>query len=847
MRPLHDFPALPPSRTREMTLKRSGTITAAILLSAFGFAGTRAIGPVPALGPLLDPANGIWNVARTAEFPADVSASIAGLGAETRIVYDDRDVPHIFATTIPDAYRALGYVVARDRLFQMEMQARAGAGTLTEFAGVKPQVLALDQQTRELGMPRAAEMRVKNTDTTSASWKIVTSFIEGANSYVDGLKPSDYPLEYKLLGRKPEHWSPLRMFNLLMRMGWTLASSDNELTRLKASALVGKAAADALFAEHSPIVDPIQPNDLPAARFDSLRVPPPGAPDTAAVAILNSLTDRGLNQLLALTSPRGSDAVGSNNWAVAPSRSANGHSLLAGDPHLDLSLPSIWYEVHMVVPGQLDVYGVTIPGAPGVVIGFNRDIAWTFTNTGADVMDYYLEQVDDVKSPKNYQLDGAWKPLEIRPEIYLGTDGKAFHTDTVRFTHRGPLAKIGERWISIRWTVLESTRDHEAFERASRSRTTSEMLNAAAEVYEAPAQNMLVADRSGIAIRSTGRYPLRPDNGRGDILRDGSKSSSDWTGNWPVAEYPQSEHPARGFLSSNNQEPFDPKVQPRYFGSNWERPWRAMRINDLLSHDSLVTADAMRLYQSDPGSARADMFVPAFLAAAAPSGNITPSEKLSRAATLLAEWDRRYTKDNKRAVLFEAAMQGLSARLWDEFRGDGKTLNPVPSDMMTASLLSQPDSPWWDDRRTTVAEHRDAILAAALEAALDTVTAKYGAPTGDNWRWDHVRFANIYHLLRMVPFSRLNVPVQGGSATLWPSTGNGSHGPSWRMVVDLGPTLRAWGTYPGGQSGNPVSARYDNRVDQWSRGELDTLRIPSAAAELSVAQQHARLVLTPRR
>ena len=832
----------PPANS--MPLSRSGSVTAIVALAALSYAGARPVGPLPALGKFLDPANGVWSAALSAELPADATVSISGLGADTRVVYDDRDVPHIFATTMPDAYRALGYVVARDRLFQMEMQARAGAGTLTELAGNNPRVVQLDQQTRELGMPRAAELRLKRTDTTTANWKLVNSFTAGVNSYIDALKPNDYPIEYKLLGGRPSAWSVLRTYNLLMRMGWTLAASNDELTRLRASALVGKAAADALFAPHASIVEPIQPNGLPAARFDSLTLPPPGAPDTAALATLRSVTGTGMQALASLTSRRGDDAVGSNNWAVAPSRSANGHALLAGDPHLDLSLPSIWYEVHLVVPGQLDVYGVTIPGAAGVVIGFNRDVAWTFTNVGADVMDYYLEKVDNQKSPTKYELDGAWKPLEIRPEVYRDLNGKTIRTDTVRYTHRGPLALAGSQWVSVRWTVLESTRDDEAFERASRSHSAMEMLNGAAEVYEAPAQNMLVADRGGnIAIRSTGRYPIRPDNGQGNVLRDGTKSSSDWNGNWPIADYPQSLNPARGFLSSNNQEPLDPRDQPRYLGSNWERPWRGMRINQLLRADSAVTPDAMRQFQSDPGSARADIFVPAFLAAATPSKDITPNEKLTRAAEVLGAWDRRYTKDNKSAVLFEAAMQLLSLRLWDELQG----LPSFPSDMVAASLLSEPDSPWWDDHRTSVVEHRDAILAAALTAALDSVTQRYGPPGSESWRWDRVRFANIHHLLGVAPFSRLRIPVQGGSGTLWPSTGDGKHGPSWRMVVDLGPTVKAWGTYPGGQSGNPLSVRYDNHVNQWARGELDSLRVPSTITELSATQQHARLTLTPRR
>ena len=837
----------PTHRALQMALSRFGTGIAVLVLAAVGYTSARGAGAVPPLGPLLDPANGIWSSALHADFAANDTVAIPGLSAETRVVYDDRDVPHIFAPTLSDAYRALGYVVARDRLFQMEMQARAGAGTLTEFAGAA--ALPIDEQTRQLGMPRAAELRVKQADTTTVYWSELASYTEGVNSYIRALQPRDYPVEYKLLHRKPAFWNAQKSFNLMLRMGWTLASSQDELTHIAASALVGKAATEALFREHSPIVDPIQPNAFASARFDTVPIPPPGAPDTTSLALVNTLGADGIGKLASLISPRGADAVGSNSWAVAPSRSASGHALLAGDPHLELSLPSIWYEVHMVVPGKLDVYGVTIPGAVSVVIGFNRHVAWTFTNVGADVMDYYLETVDTKASPKNYRLDGAWKPLELREEVYRGANGAVIRTDTVRYTHRGPLANVGGRWLSIRWTVLESKRDPEAFAMATTSTSAMQMLDSAAAVYDAPAQNMLAADQAGnIAIRSTGLYPLRPDSGRGDILRDGSKTSSDWSGRWPLADYPHSTNPARGFLSSNNQEPLDPREQSRYLGSNWERPWRAMRINQLLREDSAVTPEAMRLYQSDPGSARADFFVSVFLAATRPTSTAVKSEKVLRAAQLLQEWDRRYTRDNSRAVLFEAAMSELSRRLWDEFEvKDSLAQPPIPSDMITATLVGQPNNVWWDDHRTVPIEDRDALLVASLEAALDRVTKQYGEPTGDNWRWDHIRFANIYHLLRLTPFSRLKIPVQGGNGTLWPSTGNGAHGPSWRMVVELGPTVRGWATYPGGQSGNPLSARYDNRIDQWSRGELDSLRVPASEQQLSPAQQHSRLVLTPRK
>ncbi len=819
-----------------------GTAVAVVVLAATTFVAARPVGPVPALGPLLDPAHGVWSAAASAELPRQASASVSGMSSTTRVIYDDRSVPHIFASNVNDAYRALGYVVARDRLFQLEVQGRAGGGTLTELVGAR--ALPVDRATRASGMPRSAEQRLAKLDSNGTAWKLMQSYVDGVNAYINALTPAQYPIEYKLLGRTPSPMHMIDILHLLNRMGSTLATTSDELTHLEASARVGRVAADALFPVHAPIVEPIQPNGEGKARFDPVIIPGPGAPDPKAVAMLGAMGPKGPSSLVAFAPTRGDDAIGSNNWAVGPSRSASGKALLAGDPHLELTLPSIWYEVHIVIPDSLDVYGVTIPGAPGVVIGFTKAVAWTFTNTGGDVMDFYVETVDNSTTPTKYMLDGSPKPLEIRIEQYRNASGGVVGVDTLRFTHRGPMNKVGAQWISTRWTVLESMRVLEGFEAAARAKSSDEMLDGMAKLYESPAQNMLTADTSGtIAIRSTGRYPIRPGDTRGDWLRDGSVSSSDWVGNWPVSDYPQAFRPAQGFLASANQEPFDPKVQPKYFGANWERPWRAMQINSLLRADSAVTPDAMRRFQSDPGSARADLFVPAFLGAATKSAT---DAKVARAAALLLEWDRRYTPDNKRAVLFEEMMRQLSLRLWDEFQTDS-IRNPIPNDMMTAVLLRDSTSAWWDDRRTPAVESRDALLAQVMASALDSVTATRGDPSLDGWRWDKVRHANILHLTQLPAFSRLEIPVQGGNATLWPSTGNGHFGPSWRMVVELSTPRRAWAIYPGGQSGNPLSTHYDDRIDKWSHGMLDTLRIPGSAADLPPAQQRASLVLTPAR
>jgi penicillin amidase len=811
---------------------RAPRFLAAAGLGALLWLGARGVGPVPALGPVLDPVRGAWALAASAKLPAHAEARVRGLGADTRVLYDDRAVPHIFAATETDAWRALGYVTARDRLFQLDLQARAGGGTLTELLGA--QALPADQATRGLGMGRAAERIV--AAATGDERQSLDAYAAGVNAYIDAMTLRDLPLEYRLLGRRPARWSPLRSVQVVLRMQHRLTRNDVDLEHLRAAAAVGEAAADALFPLHSPIQEPIQPSPGEPRRVP-VTMPPPGAPDSAArVALAEAVTEAADGG--PRSGPSDGDALGSNNWAVAPARTRTGTALLAGDPHLDLSLPSVWYEARIQVPGVVDVYGVTIPGLPAILIGFNRDLAWSFTNSEADLMDRWIERVDDPVRPSSYLLDNAWVPIVTRLEAYLGPDGDTLALDTVRFSHRGPMRLSGARWLSTRWTALETSGALGAIHRAARARSARAWLDAMT-AWGSPPQNLLVADRAGtIAIRTTGRFPLRAGAGRGDRVHDGTTRASDWIGDWAPSAWPLSINPAQGFLASANQEPQDPRDQPHYLGASWLAPWRALRINQLLRHDSAVTAETMQRWQTDPGSARAEHFVPYLVRAVRTQAADTA---LAHAAGLLAAWDRRYTLTTEAATLFEAAMPEITARLWDELPA-----GLLPGAGAVLALLDDPDNVWWDDRRTPErVERRDDILAGALRAGYAATVRAHGVPEAGGWRWSDVHRIDISHLLGIPSLSVRNLSVPGGPSTISPSSATGgTEGASWRMVVELGPTIRGWGTYPGGQSGNPASSRYDDRLGEWAQGGLSPLRFPPAATEIHAS---ARLVLRPLR
>jgi penicillin amidase len=393
--------------------------------------------------------------------------------------------------------------------------------------------------------------------------------------------------------------------------------------------------------------------------------------------------------------------------------------------------------------------------------------------------------------------------------------------------------------------VLETNKELDALLAAQTATSTADWLQKTAS-FASPAQNGVIADRNGsIAIRSTGRFPLRPNGARAWEIQEGTSRSRDWQGDWPLNRYPQATNPARGFLSSANQQPLDPRTDPTYLGVDWTAPWRAMRINSLLREDSMMTVEKMRAMQSDVGSARADFFVPCFLNAARESPELSGGgdSLLRQASDLLSAWNRRYEPGAKGAALFEYAMGRLTSLTWDELEGpDGRRVM-TPNEVILGQLLQDPTSEWWDRHSTADRkETRDVLVRQSLIEAFALASRVHGPPDGDGWRWDHVQHANIYHLLRLPALSALGLSPPGSRGTISPISISGTNGSSWRMVIELGPDVRGWGTYPGGQSGNPVSDRYRDRLPKWTAGELDTLRAPHKPEELPAIS--SRLSLT---
>lgn len=807
-----------------------GTLLAVVLLAGLITVGLRPVGPLPPLGPLLNPLTGVWSVARQARPQAVSTAVVPTLDGPVEVHVDANGVPHIRATTLLDAIRALGFMQASDRLLQLEIQTRATAGTLTELLGER--ALPIDREQRRLGMAWSAKRAWEALPDTSLDRALYEALAEGINARIDTLGKSGRPFEYHFLDRAPQRWDPLHSLLLERRMAYTLSYSDSDLWRMRAAALVGEPAADALYPVDSPLQEPVQPRRAQGAQVYG-PLPPPAA---ASAGLLHQA-----DALLAAVPPPvavpDGMVLGSNNWAVAASRSTSGHALLAGDPHLSLTLPSIWYEAHLVVEEEgLDVRGVSIPGIPGIVIGFTPQVAWSVTNNAADVVDYYAETLDDASAPARYQLDGEWQPLASSTEQFFGPDGALLEEYTQHYTHRGPLYATEAGALSMRWLALEQGGSPTSFLDAALAADIDELMEAFAG-FATPSQNFIMADVGGrIAIRSTGLFPIRPplagaggsgapltprDGGDGRLIRDGSTRASDWLGYWPLASYPQAVDPDQGYLASANQQPLDPADDPAYLGNNWTSPWRALRINRLMREaPGPLSAEDLRRFQTDPGNEKALRFVPFFTAAA--------DQSVKAPATMLAAWDGNYLADAPEPLLFETAFSALKRLLWDELRFDtapdrGLPRPPWPREAVVWALAEgDPASVWWDRVDTPTVEQRDDLLRAALSSAWDELRAAHGEPELGGWAWRLHRHANVNHLARFPGLGRLGLESAGaGPGNLNPSSGDGTHGASWRMVVELdeaGP--KAYVTYPGGQSGNPASVHYDDRLAGWQQGQL---------------------------
>jgi penicillin amidase len=634
------------------------------------------------------------------------------------------------------------------------------------------------------------------------------AYAAGVNEYINTLTESSLPIEYKLLGYKPESWSNLKSALFLKMMSKDLAGFDKDLEFTNAKSVFDIEEMKKLFPEVSDSSYPIIPKGTAFAAPGIVPVKPASADslyfkkDTTIKAIEINKPDRN---------------NGSNNWAVDGSKTASGAPILSNDPHLGLTLPSIWYEMQISTP-TMNVYGATFPGSPSVIIGFNDSIAFGFTNAQRDVKDYFQVRFKD-DSKKEYWFNDAWEPTQLRIEE-IKIRGAANFSDTVAYTVFGPVMydqgftsgdSVNKAALAVRWTAHDPSNEGLMWLKLNRAKNYNDYMGAI-KIFTCPGQNILFASKSGdIAITQQARFPARWE-GQGLFIMPGEDSSYMWQGFIPRRENPQILNPVSGFIQSANQRPVD-STYPYFIPGNYISA-RGITIEKRLAAMQNITSKEMIVLQNDYYSVTASLALPLFFKYLNDS---SLNEQQRNYLFELKKWNYNTDPDSRATTIYQAWMDSVENIIWSDEFAQVEYLRERPDEQtLLEALLRDSAFSYIDDINTAGTETlQQQITAAFVNASAGLLKEQ----DGNNLIWWKHKNPSILHLLRnsVLPFGRSGIAAGGWGNTI--NAIKSTHGPSWRMVVHLTPTTEAYGIYPGGQSGNPGSKYYDNFINNWTVGE----------------------------
>ncbi|MCC7240673.1 MAG: penicillin acylase family protein [Acidobacteria bacterium] len=822
---------------------------------------------------LLALSGGAWWWARQSLPALDGEQAMPGLREPVEAVFDAYGVPHLYARDPEDAWFAAGVMHARERLWQMELYRRVAAGRLSEVMGEG--TLPIDKRFLSLGLRAAAEAEWQRAGPELRT--ALERYTEGVNAQAGRLRLRERPLEMQLLRIAPAEWTPVDSLAVGRLLAWRLAENHQaELVRAAVAAKLGTDAARELGGRY--------PSDGPTVLAPSSGEPPAGTPPDGRTLLrdeaqgLARRPDGGINPVAGAGSwPAGLEWLrptakrgNSNNWVVSGARTASGRPILANDPHLIVEFPSVWYEMHLVAAG-LDVAGVTIPGLPFVIIGHNRNIAWGFTNSNADVQDLYLERIDVGR--KRYLSASGWQPARVeRVEIPVRGRATPEPFDVWSTSHGPILASPSLDWdappawmtptgdtagsapvsaYALRWEG--ATADAAAaFERLDRANDWTSFV-AAIDSLDASSQNAVYADVDGnIGYALSGRLPVRTA-GDGTMPQAGAGGAGWVEGAHPTL--PRVLNPEAGYLTSSNNE--IGRGLPVFITRDWSAPFRAARLREVLSAATGASLQELTALQNDTrglGAAHVLAGVKQALAAARSQGaEAVAVDALER----LAGWDQ--VVDGRPVVtLYEAFEDAVWRRTFvdemDEplFRRFYEWAGAERPAGLNA-IVDERQSRWFDDIATVdKRETRDDIFILAARDAAERLRADYGSGAGQ--AWDRVHAVTFEHALgsgsRVMSwlFSRGPVPMVGDGTTVMRVSWNrlrpfaGWEAPSWRQVLDVGSWDRSQVVLPTGQSGHRLSAHHFDQNELWRTGRYRAQ--PFSRQAVLDARAH-RLLLVP--
>lgn len=728
-----------------------------------------------------------------------------GLENPVKVIRDSMAIPHIYAQNEKDLYRTAGYVMAQDRLWQMDLIRRVTQGRLAEIFG--KDMVQTDLFLRALRIPNKSHLVFE--DCTLEQQAAFTTYADGVNQYIRQ-HIHKLPPEFAILGYKPEEWKPEHSMNIIGYMAWDLAKDaySTEITLYKIIQKLGMEKANGLIPDMTSRKEIV----YPGFNVDSLLL----QSNTSLLDGDKILDELGLKVFF-----------GSSNWAVSGKKSITGKPILANDMHLGLGLPGIWYQIHEVIDGKLNVTGLAVPGQPLVVVGHNENIAWGITNVYEDDIDLYLEKLNPADT-NQYLFNGIWKNMEIRNEIIRIKGGDSVVIAN-RFTHRGPIIsrfKNMKEAISMHWIGNDYSNEVRSVYLLDRAENWSDFTRAL-HTFNALSQNFAYADIDGnIGMYAGGGFPIR--EGAGYFIKPGDTDKYDWTGRVPFEERPHLYNPESGMVSSANNKSVDNDF-PYYITAYYAQNYRIGRIREMLKAKEKLSVEDFEAMQADQNSLMVREFLPDILKSISESG-LNSEEK--EAFVLLKNWDGNMEAEKPEPIIFEQfyhfwirnlLKDDLGASLFTEYYE-----NSILSRNFMENFRLNRDTTWCDDLTTpNISESYEQIVLKTFKETIEFLKNQFNSEPGQ-WKWADVHQFTFTHPLakvkildRVFGLNRGPYRVGGSWHTVSPYSYpfsdlyNVNHGSSHRHIFSTADWDESLTVIPAGESGIPASKYYGNQIDMY--------------------------------
>ena len=736
--------------------------------------------------------------------------SVKGIKGNIEVIRDSFGMPHIYAENDADVYFGLGYCMAQDRLFQMEMIRRAARGRLAEILGEK--LVPVDQLFRTVTASKSPEEAYEELPPDlKAAYE---SFTEGVNYYVANHR-GPYPFEFTLMGSNPEPWVSADIVGVYYYMAWDQNYPiKSELFHAAIIDRVGEELAREIYIEY--------PSGYPTIISEGSNPIARGAKEILTYMAMAR----------EITGPAGFEA--SNNWAISPRKSTTGSAILANDPHLAIGLPSIWYEAHLISP-SMNVSGSTLPGFPFIAAGANEHVAWGMTNVNADDADFYLEKINP-NNPYQYEYMGSWEDMVVKEEVIKVKNGEDVPIE-IKLTRHGPIIDDVDKYdqpqgysVSLRWTAPDFPDSPYSAYLADRAKNIDD-IEKAAGYYKCFGTNWVYADDSGnIGFWLAMGIPIR-EGFNGDVPLAGWDGKHEWQGYVPTEEQPHLKNPSQGWVATANNKTVSDDY-PYHISSNFATPDRFIRIEEMIEEKEKLGVKDVERIQADTLVVMARDWVPLLLKDLQ-GVELSESEKQGRA--LLEGWDFMANGDGTAPTVFHAFVNSLVANVFKQRLGGdlytlyvGKNKN-IPFNTLR-HLIDKGESVWFDDPNTPQIEGRDALFVKSFKDGVSYLEKKMGGDV-DGWVWEKLHTVTFYHPFGKkspvmgVFMNRGPFPVGGSIFTVNPTVYHvedpwgTTDAAGLRHIIDLSGQGNSLRIIAGGASGNFMSPYYDNQIKLWRTNE----------------------------